>query len=469
MSSKTSGSRSSGGISSLADQLEDKLASEVSVDSRPLYELRDGWNGRTYCDLICGGCAKEAPSMDAYMHCSQCKAIKYCSKKCQALDWKSGGKAPFSYVTTHKKLCPVFKAAKEEYASSEICGVSLRKYFEWSDQHHPKVDSFFEFEYMVRLGLHKRSDVSFWARPSQMLGSFENHSSDASGSFQNGIMLLGQQFPTLQRGWVNLKDGEYPSEKSPSKVPDSFISCWKEYMEYRKLSPTSVAPLLLHNVLTAYQMLKDLGITTGKRLVYLLGVELELNMVPLFGELAYLMPDIDLTLVMVSPSVKKICDKAKELPNSIISKAPRERSPCNVTHATIFENNPENFGRVKIALCPDDGYFHEAFHEMFMPIICDAAIGLNAGIGAYDSWIPTLSRLVYFDIPWAFSDHTIANIQFIKLRFESIRAGPMPYFRPAGLETKLNPFHCPINRDVGIMVLPNMNNGYLLIWRGQKD
>jgi hypothetical protein len=108
------------------------------------------------------------------MQCGRCKAVKYCSKACQALDWKTGGKAPFSFMTTHKKLCPVFKAANEEFASSEVCGKSLRNYFKWNDQHHPKVDSFFEFEYMVRLGLHKRSDTSFWSRSSYLLGAFEN-------------------------------------------------------------------------------------------------------------------------------------------------------------------------------------------------------------------------------------------------------------------------------------------------------
>lgn len=462
------GTGSSGDISSLADQMEALRVMWMSGDDRPLHQLRD--RDRMYCDLICGGCAKEAPSIDAYMQCSQCKAVKYCSRACQALDWKTGGKAPFSFMTTHKKLCPIFKAAKEEYTTSDICGVSLRNYFKWSDQHHPKVDSFFEYEYMVRLGLHKRSDMSFWSRTSFLLGAFENvggnQSTHASGSFQNGNMLLRQKFPSLKKGWVNLKDGEYPSEKAPSTMPDSLIRSWKEYMEYRKISPDSIAPLLLHNVLTTYQMLKELGITSGKRLVYLLGAELELNMVPIFGELAYLMPDIDLTLVMISPSVKKICDKAKKLPNSIVSKAPMETSSCNVKHTIIYENNPENFGRVKIALCPNEEYFHEAFSAI---PVCDAVIGLNAGIGAYQTWIPTLVSLIHHGIPWVFSDHSSADaFQVLECRLKPMRA-EIPGFRPTGLETKLNPFHCPSNRDIGIMILPNMNNGYLLIWRGQKD
>jgi hypothetical protein len=103
---------------------------------------------------------------------------------------------------------------------------------------------------------------------------------------------------------VSLKAGEYPAEKEPSKKLNISVNSWKDYIEFRCLSPTSIAPLLLHNILTVYQMLKELGITSGKRLVYMLGAELELNMIPLFGELAYLMPGIDLTLVMISPSVR---------------------------------------------------------------------------------------------------------------------------------------------------------------------
>lgn len=434
----------------------------------PLYQLRDTPD-KPYCDLLCGGCRKKASRMDEFNQCAQCKSVKYCSKSCQKLDWKEGGKAPFCY-RKHQQLCPIMKEANEEFNSSEDKGVGLRKYFKWSDQHHPKVGSFFENEYLIRLGLNKQSDTSFWSAPHPLLGSFENtHDSLTPANpfttflgeqkFRNGAMLLRSKFPPLSYGWVNLKDGEYPTTKSPKKKPGNPIKNWKEYMEFRELSPTSVAPLLLHNVLTVYQMLNELDIQCGEKLVYLLGAEIELNMIPLFGELAYLMPDIDLTLVMISPSVKKICEEAKDHPNSIITK-----SHAVGPNIVVYENNPAGFGRIRIALYPTEEYFHEARD---LPR-CQAVLGLNAGIEAYTSWHPTLLQLVKSDIPFVVSDHSAISIFGITNFVIPGLHSRDKEFRPIGLESKLNPFHSPVARDIGIMVLPNVNNGYLLIWRGQR-
>ena len=447
--------------------LTDSLIESGAMLDRPLYQIRDKPD-QPYCDIICGGCKSTASRIAEYMQCTQCKAVKYCSKDCQRLDWKKGGLAPFCY-RKHQLLCPILKAANEEFNSSEDKGKSLRKYFRWADQHHPKVGSFFELSFLARLGLHKRSDTSFWSAPSPMTGVYENieagttankYARPKAGSFHNGVMLLRSKFPPLSYGWVNLKDGEYPPpKKAPNDTSKLPINNWKQYMEYRGLSPTSVAPLLLHNILTVYEMLKELNMQSGEKLVCMLGPEIELNMIPLFGELAYLMPNIDLTLVMISPSVKKICDEAKSHPDSIISKA-----PALGPNIVVYENNPTNFGRIRVALYPTKEYFHEA---QDLPK-CQAALGLNAGIEAYTTWHPTLLQLVRSDIPFVVSDHSVISIEGITGKIIPSIRNRNTDFRPLGLESKLNPFHSPVTRDIGIMYLPNVNNGYLLIWRGQK-
>lgn len=133
-------------------------------------------------------------------------------------------------------------------------------------------------------------------------------------------------------------------------------------MEFRGISPTSVSPVLLHNVLTVFQMLKELGIIRGKKLVYMLDAEVEMNFVLLFGELAYLMPDLDLTLIMISPSVKRICDKADDFPDSIISKGSVDND-----NIIIYENNPSKYGKVRIGLHPT----HEYGHQLNNFVNCD--------------------------------------------------------------------------------------------------
>lgn len=118
---------------------EERMEKQAIKSKKPLYQLRDK-TGAPYCDILCGGCSKEASRIEEYMQCGLCRAVKYCSKKCQTHDWKHGGNAPWSFKTTldgtkhtHKKLCPVFKAANEEWHNSRDCGVSLRKYFKWAD------------------------------------------------------------------------------------------------------------------------------------------------------------------------------------------------------------------------------------------------------------------------------------------------------------------------------------------------
>jgi hypothetical protein len=46
-----------------------------------------------------------------------------------------------------------------------------------------------------------------------------------------------------------------------------------------------------------------------------------LHQIPLFGELAHLMPDIDLKLAFVSPATKAICDEASTMPKSLIRRS----------------------------------------------------------------------------------------------------------------------------------------------------
>ena len=131
--------------------------------------------------------------------------------------------------------------------------------------------------------------------------------------FQNGRMLLEKTFPSMKKGWKELKADEYPSSPPTCPPHQGGLKCWREYFEYRHIAMTSISPLILTNVLTKYQMIyHELKLQEkSKNLhVFVLGAETELNQIPLFGKLAYLMPGIDLELTFVSPATKAICDEA---------------------------------------------------------------------------------------------------------------------------------------------------------------
>ena len=131
--------------------------------------------------------------------------------------------------------------------------------------------------------------------------------------FINGQMLLQSSMVSLEEGW-KLPLGHFPSGSPTQPLQPQGIRSWQEYVEFRQLPAESIAPLLLTNVLTVYHMIyHELGLGREEQLsVFLMGPEVELNQIPIFGELVYLLPDTDLKLKLVGPAVKGLCDEAKQ-------------------------------------------------------------------------------------------------------------------------------------------------------------
>jgi len=211
----------------------------------------------------------------------------------------------------------------------------------------------------------------------------------------------------------------------------------------------------------------ELKLTRTKKVlrVYLLGPEVELNQIPIFGELAYLLPPgTDLTLLWVGPAVKGLCDEAKaNHPKSFLA-----RSSNNVV---LDVRHPVHGTRVQIQLNGDCNYFH----EITVDVESDAVLGLNAGIGAYPTWNATLFKIFYQRVPFCFSDQTKLGLRLGELitfpnvvEFVNQRGNPyvinavLPMESPP-VEIKLNPFHGVIGRDVVAVLVPNIDNGYLLV------
>lgn len=228
-------------------------------------------------------------------------------------------------------------------------------------------------------------------------------------------------------------------------------------MKLRGLARTSIAPLLLNYVLTVYQMIfHELKLLERKKklCVYLLGMEIELNLVPLFGELAYLLPAVDLELVLVSPAVKSICEEARSHKRSMIA-----RGDC-----VLDVTDAKGKGRVRVKLEPK----HALFASIPNYPKPDAVLCLNAGLGSYPEWQPTMNKILRLEIPFAFSDHTRLILSFTELiwfpSFIQNANRAFPQFPPVSvpqMETSLNPFHSIVGRDLAYAQSPNIENGYI--------
>lgn len=424
-----------------------------------LSEFRNRPGRPPFTQAKCSGCAKGSIPMK---RCTACKAVWYCSKACQIKDWKIKGAL---VNRPHKYNCPEIVQVKREFASSPN-GMALRKKFLWADQHDAE-GAFYVFEFLVRRGVRGTVDyLSFWDRPSILEGTFVSEGNADKHGFQNGQMLLQNKFPSLHKGWVNLSSDEYPSGDPPTAtIPPGGIKSWPEYMEFRDLSYSSIAPLLLTNVLTIYQMLHhELSLTNTKKItVALLGVESEVNQIPLFGELAHLLPSgCELELVLLSPSVKAMCRQGAQSPTkppSIIS--------SSKDHVVLDKQSTT--GRVRVRLDAQHGTFHETGY--WTP---DAVIGLNAGLSTYPAWSRTMVKILALRIPFSFSDHSYMQQRSIQkgwvpriveaiAKQEGTTSLPLPR-----LDISLNPFHSIANRDAAPVQVPNLENGYLMTWDGKS-
>jgi hypothetical protein len=431
---------------------------KLMVDAKPnvpLGKIRDDDHGPPFDNFVCMGCGKgidSLPHIKTFSQCSRCKAVKYCSRQCQSQDWIGNGNGP-SKPRKHKDLCPELIEANVEYTNHATAGPFLRTelFSSWANQHHEN-GSFFLHEFLSRKDLLGGSEVGFWAKPNVM-SPYHSSGKDVTG-FQNGQMLLGASFPSLREGWTkSLRDDECPSS-SPPVTAMTGLKGWKDYMTFRGLSCTSVAPLLLTNVLTVYQMLfHELKLTQKRLRVYILGVETELNQIPLFQELLYLLPPgVHLELVMVSPAAKAISHEAR---------GRRKTSLLAQDHVLDVRHGES---RLQVTI---DGK-HEFFHDVPNIPSPDAVLALNAGLGSYHTWHNTMHKIIRLEIPFCWSDQTIVTMRNFEKVYLCSRLKEMsqhfsehPPLCAPRLDIKLNPFHGIVGRDVAAVLAPNIDNGYL--------
>jgi hypothetical protein len=196
--------------------------------------------------------------------------------------------------------------------------------------------------------------------------------------------------------------------------------------------------------------------------IYVLGVEKELNYLPLLEELCYLLPKgTDIELRLVSPAVRHLIYKALHgFPKSYLAS-------CG---GYVIDKTAPNGGRVRVSLKER----HALFHEVKLSSVPDAVVGLNAGIADCVEWPHTVMRLLALEIPFSFSEHTQHVLRTVKDKLIPIwiknynadsRGKRRNVTAPRRIEIRLNPFHGIVGRNQATLLIPNISNGYLLTWK----
>jgi len=150
----------------------------------------------------------------------------------------------------------------------------------------------------------------------------------------------------------------------------------------------------------------------------------------------------------------------------------------------VIDKTAPQGGRVRVALEGRQAFFHKVpldgqrdahFKIITGSPVPDAVIGLNAGIGAYGAdWMDMIPTLILMQIPFSFSEYTRHSHRsardFVIPRwiemYNSIVQSHLSLGQDIAIELRLNPFHGIVSRDLAVVLLPNVDNGYLLTWKG---
>ncbi|KAJ7154330.1 hypothetical protein C8R43DRAFT_1186383 [Mycena crocata] len=411
--------------------------------------------------------------------CMGCLSNLYCSKECQQADWKPILGKPKRKSAYHKDWC---KIIKNEYMPQLPYFQRELLQFPWG---RIERDGTFSHKFLLaRFGVLDADyrKVGFWTVPERL----NPHDVTDDPLYNAGLQKHASMLSTNPRGYAHgqimLAHEEWPS--------DIDVNGWK--LQDEALIPhfffTSAFPgrVQANHVLTTYHLLTDtLKVVDPHRTsrqtqvvdVNYLGAETELNYLPLFSELALLLPNTHINLTVFSPATHALLTRAKQ------------RSPRSIAarEGPVWEYTaPRTTGGGSIAISlyhppprPPMLRSHPAFKGawdrsvmMLAPKDPDALIALNAGILSYSTWFEVVPCATMTNIPFACTDYAQQSVkecvgcvpEWLTDAAPRFRDNPDLYHqlvRERGRPITVNPFHRPGQRPIPMVRSPNVGNGFI--------
>ncbi|KAK7043322.1 zinc finger MYND domain-containing protein 15 [Favolaschia claudopus] len=412
------------------------------------------------------------------LRCSACKAIIYCGKECAAKHWKTGP------PPVHKSLCSYNKRHMErrEYYDSIV------KSFPWG---RLEADGTFNLDIArARFGVLGGTGTGYWSHR----GGTVSHSHQTESRpeaypsavrelfsafhHMDGADLLKSKHLTDIEGW-KLEEAfipyiDFPSAEKRPALLMSTLDSWDAWYEWRKLPKASPAALLMSFPLTVYRLLVHcLEVTSPAHAspnkcrplsIHLLGAEVELNYLPIFAELALLLPYHDINISIFGSAPATLVAAAKSKPSSLVAKSSLSKKS---TKPPIFEYTaPTECGGSTLAihLCGDSTVWSLKTSSPFPAP--DALIALNGGLGSYPEWLPVIQEAHRSEIPFGVSEYAEQSAEHTAsmLSMRGAAAGGkqrMLWEYVLGIEA--NPFHRPGQRNMPAHRMPNHVNRFTIV------
>ncbi|KAJ7087390.1 hypothetical protein C8R43DRAFT_1142331 [Mycena crocata] len=436
--------------------------------------------------------------------CSACKAAIYCSQRCSSQAWKT---SKVANAQTHKELCNDNK--RHMLKVSQVSEILMQ--FPWG-----RLEKDGTFQVDVARGRFKvlgGKGFGFWSHRGGPIAHLPTGSIAEAihkgGNYGRMVEQMAKVYDyldgsaLLETKHLNDRDGwklepelipfhNFSSLWGPPRLAFKVeIKDWATWYAWRRLPLESPAALLMHYPMSIYWLLVDTlnvanpkaGSADGPRKklhIQYIGAEVELNFIPLFSELALLLPYTDIKLVFFGQAVHTIVSKAKvSHPKSLAAQA----SPSSPIYSYTA---PEESGSGKIQIFLNGSADHwtpaDADPSLSAYGKPDAIVSPNAGLGSYAAWYPVILYTHQMDIPFGVTEYAEQSCETQLLMFsrllesEAMRPGSVMGRVPGAPSAeacrraaskgwdypiKLNPFMRPGQRPVPTK-LPNVPNGFTM-------
>ncbi|XP_053405551.1 zinc finger MYND domain-containing protein 15-like [Mercenaria mercenaria] len=347
-------------------------------------------------------------SKDLFKKCSSCQAVLYCSKTCQKKDWSQKG--PLA-AHCHKYWCKKMKAYMSK--ADELRNFPFTFAAETTSE---DFDAIKYRQFLERNGVYGQGA---WRRECQQPS---HQHKDCPCLIPFGELPKADDLIVLPVESTILDD-------SPESLVEG-LRCWESYYKWRGFRMDSPIAILLHWPLTMFYIIKYClpndspdwweDLDEGNLLVDIVGVEKEVEMLSIFKELGYLLPDLTIDIQMYGNEISKNMD------------------------GEIYKE-----GNVKIEVIR--GLYHRKSSTARKPHV---AIGFNAGLGAYQHWSQTLVKLRTQKTPAYFTDYCQYSCECARSPVEGLGLGTIS-------DPIINPFRNPIRKLATENDMPWYSNGFM--------
>ncbi|KAJ7167227.1 hypothetical protein C8R43DRAFT_877626 [Mycena crocata] len=236
----------------------------------------------------------------------------------------------------------------------------------------------------------------------------------------------------------------------------------------------------MHYPLTIYWMLcHSLQVTSVEAdfkervhlTVHYIGAEIELNAIPLLSELALLLPQHDIDIVLFGPCVFNI---GREGLTSAHKSSLIERTARDNTIPIFTYKAPEacGSGSVRVFLHTKANHWTKRDLPTYgrRPDYPDALIACNAGLFTYDAMEGVVRASFECRIPFVVTDYKQYMLESNSDTISQMSRVAYPRLHTPPQPVEMNPFHRPGQRFIFRADLaPDMDNGFILVVYNRAD